>query len=307
MQSGILFLKPLQAELTHTTEGIIGKMDPYIVFTLGNQKVKTSVCKNGGGKPFWSDVITLNKTSGDELLFIELWDASIMKDKYIANCQVSLVNLSQLGHVSQWIDVFFEGKPAGKLLLDISCQMTGQQGQTGIGQAGSMQTGIQQQQGEQWVGGKLRQDVQKAEQDIGLGNVGQAGYGTGFSNIPQQQQGVGGKLRQDVQRAEQDVGLGNVGQTGFGSGFSNIPQQQQGANLGQQGGILGQQQPQYQPGYQSSGLNPVPPETTTTTQFMQRDVPYTTIDPTTGLQQQQGTTGRNVGTGAVIPPTTFNK
>jgi len=263
MQSGILFLKPLQAELTHTTEGIIGKMDPYIVFTLGNQKVKTSVCKNGAGKPFWSDVITLNKTSGDELLFIELWDASIMKDKYIANCQVSLVNLLQLGHVSQWIDVFFEGKPAGKLLLDISCQMTGQQ-QVQTGQTGSMQTGIQQQQGEQWVGGKLRQDVQKAEQDIGLGNVGQ----TGFSNIPQQQQG----------------------------GFS-----------GQQGANFGQQQPQYQAGYQSSGLNPVPPETTTTTQFMQRDVPYTTIDPTTGLQQQQGTTGRNVGTGAVIPPSFDNK
>jgi len=266
MQSGILFLKPLQAELTHTTEGIIGKMDPYIVFTLGNQKVKTSVCKNGGGKPFWSDVITLNKTSGDELLFIEMWDASIMKDKYIANCQVSLINLLQLGHVSQWIDVFFEGKPAGKLLLDISCQMTGQQVQQGLGQTGSLQTGIQQ--GEQWVGGKLRQDVQKAEQDVGLGNVGQTGY------IPQQQGGILG---------------------------------QQGGNLGQQGGILGQQQPQYQTGYQSSGLNPVPPETTTTTQFMQRDVPYTTIDPTTGLQQQQGTTGRNVGTGAVIPPTNFNK
>ena len=134
---GKLYIKPLQAELLHNTEGIFGKMDPYIVFGLGDQKFKTGVCKNGGKTPFWNDIITLIKYPSDNILFIEIWDdENAKKDKYIASAQVDLLPLITQGHTLPWINLSFELKNAGKLLLDITFEpeLVQMQHQMGIGQ-----------------------------------------------------------------------------------------------------------------------------------------------------------------------------
>ena len=52
--SGILTVKPQKAELTHDVDWL-SKMDPYVTLILGGQKVKSSVCKEGGKKPHWKE------------------------------------------------------------------------------------------------------------------------------------------------------------------------------------------------------------------------------------------------------------
>jgi len=146
---GTLYLKPLQAELTHNTEGIFGKMDPYIIFTLGNQRIKTSICKNGGKKPYWNDVITFTKDISDHILSIEIWDdETVKRDKYIANAHLDLNDFISQGHVIPWVDLDFETKGAGKLLLDITYEQgnfdTHLQQPTGMSQTIGIQPQIPQ-------------------------------------------------------------------------------------------------------------------------------------------------------------------
>jgi hypothetical protein len=175
MQAGTITIKPLQADLLHNTEGFLSKMDPYLVFALGNQRVKTATCKNGGKTPFWHDVVTLTKSIGDDTLFIEVWDdETIKKDKYNANCQIPLTSLTQIGHISQWIDLFFENQPAGKLLLDISFQSIGggyggqtmsQQYQQSIPQQ-QFQQNIPQQQYQQPINQGYQQTTQTFQKTV---------------------------------------------------------------------------------------------------------------------------------------------
>jgi len=90
---GTLIIKPLQAQLMRDTE-IIGAMDPYVIFSLGGNKVKTGVCKNGGKTPFWSDTLILTRNAEDTL-FVEVWDdESFRKDQYIASASIPLSQLS---------------------------------------------------------------------------------------------------------------------------------------------------------------------------------------------------------------------
>lgn len=56
LQSGTLLIKCINAKLTHDTE-TFGKMDPYVVVTIGGRKEKTRTHENGGKNPRWGETL----------------------------------------------------------------------------------------------------------------------------------------------------------------------------------------------------------------------------------------------------------
>jgi len=124
---GNLFIKPLQANLTHNTDWIL-KMSPYVIFRLGGVQVKSNKAYGGGKNPVWGQMLELPKPAGDDILHVELWDNELFYDEHIGHCQVPLAQICQLGHVDQTYELFWKNQMAGTIFLDITFQPTGGMG-----------------------------------------------------------------------------------------------------------------------------------------------------------------------------------
>jgi len=112
-------LKPIEAELTHDLHWFTA-MDPYIIFKLGNQTYKSSICKSGGKHPFWLDSITLVKDIGVNSMRIELWDDEGEKeDRFIGYSEVNINDFVTNPQGNQWIELTYDNGYAGKLYLNI--------------------------------------------------------------------------------------------------------------------------------------------------------------------------------------------
>jgi len=120
--SGILTIKPLKAQLTRDVN-FIHRMDPYVMFTLGTQKRRTTVCHDGAKKPVWTDVIVLNKTF-ENVLIAQVYNVEnipFLKDSWIGTAEINLNNLST-GYFQgqQWFDIWYDQSNAGKILIDLT-------------------------------------------------------------------------------------------------------------------------------------------------------------------------------------------
>ena len=116
--SGTLVIKPLEAELTHDTDWIT-KMDPYVQVVLGTQKAKGQVNHGGGKNPKWSDTISIQRTY-EPAAYIEIKDKDTFSSDDLVGCaQVDLNQLPPGSVVAEWYPLFFNQKPAGKVLLEI--------------------------------------------------------------------------------------------------------------------------------------------------------------------------------------------
>ena len=66
--SGTLTVKPLSGTFTKDKE-FFSKQDPFLEFVVGNSKQQTSVCKDGGKTPKWSDVLTFRLSGEQSMMF----------------------------------------------------------------------------------------------------------------------------------------------------------------------------------------------------------------------------------------------
>ena len=118
MMTGNLIIKPLKGELTHDTE-FLGKMDPYIKFRLGGQEFKTKVHSDGGKMPVWSDVFNVRRQAETTLQFW-VYDQDVVSDDFVGE---AIFDLGQVcfpgGHFSNFVPIYFKGKSAGKIYLEI--------------------------------------------------------------------------------------------------------------------------------------------------------------------------------------------
>jgi hypothetical protein len=101
------------------------------------------VCKDGGKHPFWND--TLYFTNPQSQLIIQVWDNNMIIDDIVAEGTYNIQqlynypgyrsdNCTCLGY-SEFVDVFYKGKPAGRVLLSMQLQGGGLQ-QGGFNQGG---------------------------------------------------------------------------------------------------------------------------------------------------------------------------
>ena len=115
---GQLTIRPHYADLK-TDKNFFFKADPYCVFILGNQVLKTTPCKKGGKNPIWNDVVIFERTT-EEALIIQLWDRDrITKDDFICEGSIEISPIPKAGVQSHTIDLYNKGVLIGKLYMDI--------------------------------------------------------------------------------------------------------------------------------------------------------------------------------------------
>lgn len=122
---GTLIIKPIEAELTHNTE-LIGKMSPYCLISAGTRRFKTEICKKGGKHPSWDTPIIIpvdhNQTHLANVLVQLIDDQKLTHHDDIGYCMIDLNDIENKGSTSEWYELHFKNKPAGKILLDIAYQ-----------------------------------------------------------------------------------------------------------------------------------------------------------------------------------------
>jgi len=129
---GSIVFRPIEANLTHNTE-LIGKMDPYVQFNLGNHKVRTNVCRKGGKHPMWDDSVTLPVSNEFQTCTISIRDKDLLKDDNIGVLDLNLGEIESQGSVKKWFPIFHKGKPAGEFLMEAFFQ----EDNFGVGNPGS--------------------------------------------------------------------------------------------------------------------------------------------------------------------------
>jgi len=114
-----LLIRPTTAMLSHDTE-TFGKMDPQVEVVVGQSKYRTNICKNGGKTPQWNDVISHNIRGDETQMIIVIWDIdSASKNDMIGEVRVDLNETFLRGNTSQYYDLNFHGKPAGRVMVSL--------------------------------------------------------------------------------------------------------------------------------------------------------------------------------------------
>jgi hypothetical protein len=134
---GTFVFKPIEANLIHDTD-LIGKMNPYCAFSVGNVRIKSQVCNKGGKHPHWNDVVTIPST-GEVSAVVDLMDKDkITKDDTIGTFTIDLQEVQNRGSLSKWYPLFYKNKPAGEILMEACFQCEGLGGQSyGTGLTGA--------------------------------------------------------------------------------------------------------------------------------------------------------------------------
>ena len=118
---GTLKIKPIQANLIHDT-AVFSKMDPYCKFSVGNQKAKSEVCKDGGTHPIWKKSIEIPLNIDQSKCLVEIRDENLLKDQNIGSCEIDISEVKNIGQVTKWYSLEFDNRKAGDILLELSYQ-----------------------------------------------------------------------------------------------------------------------------------------------------------------------------------------
>jgi len=138
---GTITFKPIEANITRNTE-LIGKMDPYCLFHVGDQKIKGQVCKKGGKHPMWEDIISVPVTN-QPICTVDIKDKDILLDDKIGTFEVDLREIESQGMTKKWYPIFHKDKPAGEILMEAVFTGSLAQGQSSnLGQQGLNQTNL---------------------------------------------------------------------------------------------------------------------------------------------------------------------
>ena len=95
--SGTLTVKPKSGTFVKDTE-TFSKMDPYLEFTVGSSRQQTSVCKNGGKTPKWTDVLQFRLTGEQSMMFNVMEQDSFTKSDKLAEGNINLYEVFQKRH-----------------------------------------------------------------------------------------------------------------------------------------------------------------------------------------------------------------
>lgn len=116
--TGSLIIKPTSARLTRDTE-FLGKMDPYCVVKLGNQKQRTATHHSAGKFPSWRESIVFRRTYEDMITF-EVWDSdSASADDIIGEGTIPIHSILTVGSYNEWVNLSYKGKASGQLRVEI--------------------------------------------------------------------------------------------------------------------------------------------------------------------------------------------
>ena len=135
MTSGTLQLEVVEARLTRDTQSI-GKMDPYLMITMRQQKFQTQPHSSGGKTPTWEETFEINvKNVGDDITIkvcnknltsddtVSIYFISSLIPVIIYACaqigatSISASSLCLEAGVDDWFPIQFKGKQSGQVHL----------------------------------------------------------------------------------------------------------------------------------------------------------------------------------------------
>jgi hypothetical protein len=96
----MLRVKILGAQLVKDKD-IIGKMDPYVILTVGSQKYQTRVANGMGRTPIWNDEFILN-VSPHDVIQLKVYDSDIGIDDFVGETKIPVSQLGQAGVVDNY-------------------------------------------------------------------------------------------------------------------------------------------------------------------------------------------------------------
>ena len=220
----ILKMKVLGAQLVKDRD-FLGKMDPYVIVSVGSQKYQTKVAKGMGKTPLWNEEFIFN-VSYNDIIYIKVYDSDIGMDDFAGETSILVSQLGQMGFVDNYFPLHsrFLRRNAGQIHIRFEWM-------------GSQQSYQQQPQGQMY-----------SQQPYGI-PAQQYQYGIpqqqGFGMQPQAPQAYGSYPVQG-QQFQPQLKPDQYGQMPTSGPTGQFPQQGQYQPYGQQQG---------QPGY---GYNPRP-------------------------------------------------
>ena len=113
---GTLLVKVFEAQLEHNTE-LIGQMDPFIKLSHNGHSVSSKVISGGGKNPQWHETLSVPVESLDGELIINCYDKDLLGRELIGQRQLEISKCVKPEHFKKWLQLLFEGKQAGLILL----------------------------------------------------------------------------------------------------------------------------------------------------------------------------------------------
>lgn len=114
-----LMIRPVAAQLSHKTDFFLFKMDPFVEIAIGAARYKTTVHKNGGKRPQWNETFTHELYGQEDDMTVIVWDQDKKKVDLVGETRINLGQVLAHGSSSNWYELFWRGKAAGRILLNL--------------------------------------------------------------------------------------------------------------------------------------------------------------------------------------------
>lgn len=119
MVARTLLIRPVAARLTHNTHFFLKKMNPFIEVLVGPQRYKTAMNKRGGKRPQWNETFTHQLIGNEAEMTVIVWDQHRRRVALVGETRINLSEVLAQGKSSNWYELFWKGKPAGRVLLNL--------------------------------------------------------------------------------------------------------------------------------------------------------------------------------------------
>ena len=96
----------------------MGKMDPYLKITLGNETVKTKVY-SGQEVTFEDEEFTFKFTEPIADFKVVVMDDDTFSDDYVAQTVVPLMDTVQSGEATEKCDLSYQGESVGEIVFEM--------------------------------------------------------------------------------------------------------------------------------------------------------------------------------------------
>ena len=132
-QTGTLIVRPQSANILINTEGLFGKMDPFVKIQVGANHFETAVAHDQHKKPNWSDSFTFRINGEQTLQATVLERDNMSKHDLLGEVTVQLGEVFQRRNFSQSYEFRKDGKVTGQLMISFEFYPEGP-AQGGFGQ-----------------------------------------------------------------------------------------------------------------------------------------------------------------------------
>ena len=106
----------VSAELTHDVD-LFCKMDPYLLIDYNGVQQRTKVCRDGGKTPIWDETFEIPLQSVSDEIQFHIRDDDLIGSELVAVASIKASAFCFNGGTRDYFSVEYEGRPAGKLLL----------------------------------------------------------------------------------------------------------------------------------------------------------------------------------------------